>query len=143
MSLITGKQCSLSIGATAFDNVVNRFELSFDMTRVDYQTLDGPKAGPGAESGTLSITAAMDAGAQPSSLFDVLWAAVDAGTPVAYEAVAGTTKWSGNAIAVRPNVQGVAGEVSEFTVEMALDGIPTPAAVTSAQTSGSGTTTTK
>lgn len=125
MSLVTGKDCTLTIGSQIYDAVVQRFALEFDASRVEYPTLDGPKAGPGSETGTLSITAAYDSAAT-NSLFDDLWAAVDAGTAVAYSAVVGSTTFAGNAVAVRPSIVGEAGAVSEFTVDLPLDGIPTP-----------------
>jgi hypothetical protein len=63
-------------------------------------------------------------------MFDDLWTAASAGTPVAYVASVGKSEFSGNAIAARPNVPADAEGVSECTVELALDGIPTKAAVT-------------
>ena len=88
MALVTGKDCSLSVGAKTFDDAVNTFEIAFDQTSVEYQTLAGPKAGPGSETGTLSITFAYDAD-ETDSLFQTLWAATEAGTPVAYVATVG------------------------------------------------------
>lgn len=131
MALVTGRECSLKIGdgagAVEFDDVVNSFELAFDMTALTYDTLAGPRAAGGSESGTLSITFAYDSG-ETSSLFDDLWDA--AGQSIGYVAIAGSSTYTGQAIAVRPSVPAKAGEVSEVTVELALDGIPTKAAVT-------------
>jgi hypothetical protein len=128
MALVTGRECSLKIGPTAtavtFDDVVNSFELAFDSTTLTYDTLAGPRAAGGSESGTLSITFAYDSG-ETSSLFDQLWDA--AGDPIDYEATAGSSTYSGTAIGARPSVPAKAGEVSEVTVELALDGIPTKA----------------
>jgi hypothetical protein len=128
MALITGKDCSLSVGAKVFDDAVNSFEISFDQTEVTYQTLAGPKAGPGSETGTLAITFAYDAD-ETDSLFTTLWAATEAGTPIAYIATVGGNTFTGNAVAVRPSVPAQAGEVSEVSVELPLDGIPTMAPV--------------
>lgn len=127
MSLITGKDCDLTIGAKSYKGVVNTYSLSFDMTASEYQTLAGPIAGPGAETGTLSITAAYDSG-ETDSLFDALWTAAAAGTPIAYVATIGGSTFTGSAVAARPNADAVAGEVSEFSVECALDGMPVKAA---------------
>lgn len=129
MALVTGSDCSLKIGSKAYDSVVNSFELSFESESLTYDTLAGPRAAGGSESGTLSVTFAYDA-ADADSLFDQLWS--NAGAQVAYEATVGGAKFSGNAIAVRPSAPAKAGEVSEVTVELPLDGIPAkaPAAVT-------------
>ena len=127
MALVTGRDCSLKVGTKTYDNVVNSFELAFDTSSLEYQTLAGPRAAGGSESGTLSITAAYDAG-DTNSLFDALWTA--AGQSIAYEATVGGVTYSGSAIAVRPGASATAGEVSEFSVELALDGIPTKAPVT-------------
>jgi hypothetical protein len=129
MALVTGRECSLKVGtpATPFDDVVNSFELTFDQTSLTYDTLAGPRAAGGSESGTLSITFAYDSG-ETASLFDELWDA--AGDPIAYEAKAGGSVYSGTAIGVRPSVPAKAGEVSEVTVELPLDGIPSKAAAT-------------
>lgn len=128
MALITGKDCSLSIGAITFDDAVNSFEITFEQSSVEYQTLAGPKAGPGSETGSLSITFAYDAD-ETNSLFQKLWDATEAGTPVAYIATVGASTFTGEAVAVRPNVPATAGEVSEVSVELPLDGIPVMAPV--------------
>lgn len=129
-TLVTGKDCSLSVGAKTYDNVVNSFELSFETENLEYQTLAGPRAAGGSESGTLSITFAYDATETPDSLFDALWTA--AGTSIAYVATVGGATYTGNAIAVRPGTSAKAGEISEVSVEMALDGMPAKAAKTRA-----------
>lgn len=129
MSLVTGKDCTIKIGTKAYEGVTNSFELAFDSTAVEYATLAGPLAGPGAETGTLTITWAYDSGAT-NSLFDDLWTATDAGTPIAYEAKVGNSKFTGNAVAKRPNAPANADGPSECSVEMALNGIPTKAAFT-------------
>jgi len=92
------------------------------MSSVSYQTLTGPLAAGGSETGSLSITFAYDAGGT-GSLFDALWTA--AGTDVDYIAKIGPATYTGKAIAVRPGANATAGEVSEVDVEMSLDGIPT------------------
>lgn len=131
MAIVTGKDCTLTIGTKAYSGVVNTFELAFDMAASEYQTLTGPIAGPGSETGTLSITFAYDSGeTTPGSLFDDLWSAAEAGTPIGYVAVVGKSQFTGSAVAARPNANATAGEVSEVTVEMSLDGMPTKAAVT-------------
>lgn len=124
MAIVTGKDCALSVGGAQFEDVVNSFELAFDMQAAEYNTLTGPLAGPGTESGTLAITFAFDSG-ETSSLYDELWDAAEAGTPVAYVARVGKSTFSGNAVAARPNANATAGEVSEVSVEMSLDGMPT------------------
>jgi len=126
MPLITGKDCDLTIGGKSFDNVVNLFALAFETEKLEYQTLAGPRAAGGSESGTLGITFAYDSG-EADSLFDALWTA--AGSSVAYVATVGGTKFTGNAIAVRPGANATAGEVSEVEVELTLDGIPAKAPV--------------
>lgn len=128
-TLVTGKDCSLSIGSTVFDNVVASFELAFDSSTLTYDTLAGPRAAGGSESGTLSITFAYDSG-DTDSLFDDLWDG--AGDPITYIATAGGSTFTGTAIAVRPSVPAEAGAVSEVSVELPLDGIPTKAAVVAA-----------
>lgn len=129
MALVTGRECSLKVGnpGVAFDDVVNSFELAFETSSLTYDTLAGPRAAGGSESGTLTITFAYDAG-ETSSLFDKLWD--DAGDPIEYEAKAGGQTFTGTAIAVRPSVPAKAGEVSEVSVELPLDGIPAKAAAT-------------
>jgi hypothetical protein len=129
MAIVTGKNCTIKIGTKAYEGVVNNYELAFETTATEYQTLDGPLAGPGSETGTLTIVWAYDSG-ETNSLFDDIWTAADAGTPVAYEAKVGRSKFTGNAVAARPNVPADAEGVSECTVELALDGIPTKAAAT-------------
>ena len=128
MALVTGKNCKISIGAKDFSAVTNTFEASFDTQAQEYQTLAGPIAGPGSESGSLDVTFAYDSG-ETDSLFDSLWTAADAGTPVAYVLTVGKTNFSGNAVAARPNIPADAENPSECTVSMTLDGIPTKAAV--------------
>jgi hypothetical protein len=128
MAIVTGKDCLLSIGTKAYEGVVNSFELAFDSTAVEYQTLDGPIAGPGSETGTLTITFAYDSG-ETNSLFDDLWSAAEDGDPVTYTATVGKSTFSGDAVAKRPNANATAGEVSEVSVSMSLDGMPTKAAV--------------
>ena len=126
-TLVTGKDCSITVGTTVYDNVVASFELAFDSTNVEYQTLAGPRAAGGTESGTLSITFAYDSG-DTESLFDDLWDG--AGDAIDYVATAGGSTFTGTAIAVRPSVPAEAGTVSEVSVELPLDGIPTKAAKT-------------
>lgn len=134
MTLVTGKNCTIKIGesasAKAYEGVVGKYELSFDSNAVEYATLAGPLAGPGSETGTLDISFAYDSGETPNSLFDDLWAAADAGTPVTYEAHVGKSKFTGRCVAARPNIPADASNPSESTVSMKLDGIPTKAAAT-------------
>jgi hypothetical protein len=125
MSLVTGRECSLTVGTKKYDTVVNGFELAFDTESLTYDTLSGPRAAGGKETGTLSITFAYDS-TETDSLFDALWAG--AGTALDYVAKAGGSDFTGKAIAVRPSVPAKAGEVSEVTVELPLDGIPAKAA---------------
>lgn len=122
MALITGKDCDLTIDAKSYAGVVNKFEMTFDTSNVEYQTLVGPLAAGGTESGKLSITFAYDSGSA-DSLFDALW--TNAGKSIAFVVTVGTTTFTGKAIAVRPGANATAGEVSEVTVDLALDGIPT------------------
>lgn len=121
MALVTGKDCDLSIGGKSYAGIVNKFELAFDMSSVSYQTLAGPLAAGGSETGTLSITFAYDSG-EATSLFDALWTA--AGKDVEYIATIGTSTYTGKAIAIRPGANATAGEVSEVDVQMNLNGIP-------------------
>jgi hypothetical protein len=129
MTLVTGKTCDITIGTKDYKGVVNSFELAFDSTAVEYQTLAGPLAGPGAETGTLTLTWAYDSGETTNSLFDDLWTATDAGTPIAYVASVGKSKFTGSCVAKRPNAPANADGVSECSVEMALSGIPVKSAV--------------
>ena len=122
MALVTGKDCDLSIGAKSYAGVVNKFELAFEQSTVSYQTLTGPLAAGGAETGSLSVTFAYDSGSV-DSLYDALWEA--AGKSVGYIAKIGDSTYTGKAIAVRPGANATAGEISEVDVEMSLDGIPT------------------
>jgi hypothetical protein len=133
MALITGKDCDLTVATKDYKDVVNSFEISFDTTALEYQTLGGPRSAGGSETGKLSITFAYDAG-DADSLYDALWTA--AGTTIAYVATVGGATFTGNAIAVRPSAPPKAGEISEVTVELTLDGIPTKGAKTR---TGSGT----
>ena len=119
MAIITGSDCGLTINAKDYGDVVNNFELTFSTDSLTYDTLKGQKAGPGKESGKLSVTFAYDSGAT-DSLFDALWSNV--GKDVAFVATAGGSTFTGNVIAVRPSVPAKAGEVSEVTVEMDVDG---------------------
>jgi len=123
-SIITGSDCTLTIDGEDYSCTINQYTLSFDTSAAEYQTLCGPIAGKGTETGTLDVTAAFDAGETPS-LFDALWAAADSGANVSYVAVLGTTSFAGDAVPARPDVNATAGEVSEFTSSMALNGIPT------------------
>lgn len=134
MALVTGKDCDLTIAAKAYAGVVNTYELAFDMEASEYQTLAGPLAAPGAETGTLTITAAYDSG-ETDSLYDALWDAAVAGTAIAYVATVGASTFTGSAVAKRPGANAVAGEVSEFTVDLALDGMPVKAPKVAVQSS--------
>lgn len=125
MALITGYDCSLTIGSNVFDTVINGFELSYDTETLTYDTLAGPRAAGGSESGSLSITFAYDSGDSPS-LFDELW--TQAGQPITYDAKVGASKFTGTAIAVRPGTPATAGSITEVSVELGLDGMPTKAA---------------
>lgn len=129
MAIITGRDCALTVGGKPYANVVQRFALDFEQERVEYPTLSGTRAGSGSESGTLTIQAAYDAD-ETDSLHKALWDAATAGTAVAYVATVGGKTYTGNAVAVRPGVMGEASAVSEFTVELPLDGIPTVGTVT-------------
>jgi hypothetical protein len=130
MTLVTGQNCLITIGTKAYAGVTNSFELAFDSTAVEYATLAGPLAGPGAETGTLSLTWAYDSGETPDSLFDDLWAATDAGTPINYVATVGKSVFTGVCVAKRPSAPANADGVSECSVEMALNGIPVKTATT-------------
>ena len=121
-TLISGKDCKLKIGSTEFSDIINSFEVTFDSTSAEYQTLTDTYTVGGAETGTLVISFANDID-DPSGLFQTLWAAV--GTNLSYEAVAGTQALSGDAIAVRPGLTATAGEVSSIQVTMPLNGMPT------------------
>ena len=121
MALITGSDCSLDLGGTVYDNVINGFELTFDSETLTYDTLAGPRAAGGSESGELTVTWAYDA-TETSSLFDDLWAG--AGSAITYVATVGGATFPGSAIAVRPSAPAKAGEISEVSVTLPLDGIP-------------------
>jgi hypothetical protein len=123
-SIITGSDCTLTIDSVDYSCTINAYTLSFDTSAAEYQTLCGPVAGKGTETGTLDVTAAFDAG-EDESLFDALWAAADSGANITYSAVLGSTTFSGQAVPARPDVNATAGEVSEFSSSMALNGIPT------------------
>lgn len=127
MALITGNDCSITIGSDVYDDVVASFELSFDTETLTYNVLSGPRAAGGSESGTLNITFAYDSGDTPS-LYDALWTA--SGTAVAYVATAGASTFTGQAIAVKPGLPASSGAVVECSVELALDGMPAKGAVT-------------
>ena len=60
--LITGYDCSITVGETVFDDVVASFELSFDTESLTYNVLSGPRAAGGSESGSLNLTWAYDSG---------------------------------------------------------------------------------
>ena len=127
MALITGNDCSITVGGAVFDDVVASFELSFDTETLTYNVLSGPRAAGGSESGNLSLTFAFDSG-ETSSLYDSLWTA--AGTAVDYIATAGSATFTGKAIAIKPGVPATAGSIVEVSVELALDGMPAKGAVT-------------
>lgn len=137
MALITGYDCSITIGSNTFDDVVASFELSFDTETLTYNVLSGPRAAGGSESGTLNLTFAYDSGDTPS-LFDDLW--TNAGDPITYEATAGSSKFTGSAIAVRPGIPATAGSIVEVSVELGLDGMPTQAPVVMAAKASSTST---
>jgi hypothetical protein len=127
MALVTGRDCSLTIGTKKYDDVVNSFELAFSADTLEYQTLAGPRAAGGSESGELSVTFAYD-GDETNSLFSDLWNG--AGTKIAFVAKVGAKEFTGHAIAVRPSVPAKAGEISEVEVTLPLDGIPAMAVAT-------------
>ena len=126
MALVTGSDCALTIDAKDYGDVVASFELAFTATSTTYDTLKGQKAGAGKESAKITVVFAYDSG-ETTSLFDALWKAV--GKDVAFVATAGKSTYTGKAIAVRPSVPAKAGEVSEVTVEMDVDGEVVQAAV--------------
>jgi hypothetical protein len=128
MALVTGKNCIITVGGKDFSHVTNNFEAAFDTQATEYQTLAGPIAGPGSETGSLDVTWAYDSG-ETDSLFDALWTAADAGTPVAYVLTVGKSKFTGNAVASRPNIPADAEAPSECSVSMTLNGIPVKSAV--------------
>ena len=123
--LYTGSDCDLSVGGTSYKDVVASFEMAFTAEAAEFNTLGGNWALPGTESGTLSIEFAYDTG-NPSSLFTALWTAATDGSNVQFVATDGNTTFTGEAVASRPGVNAVAGQVSTVTVQMTLNGIPTP-----------------
>lgn len=123
--LYTGSDCDLSVGGSSYKDVVASFELAFTTEAAEYNTLGGNWALPGSESGTLSVTFAYDTG-NTNSLFTALWTAASDGSNVSFVATDGNTTFTGEAVASRPGVNAVAGQVSEVTVQMTLNGIPTP-----------------
>lgn len=125
MALITGSDCALTIATKDYGDVVSSFELAFTTDSLTYDTLKGQKAGPGKESSKLTVVFAYDSGAT-DSLFDALW--TNSGKDVAFSATAGGSVFAGNVIAVKPSVPAKAGEVSEVTVEMDVDGAVTKSA---------------
>lgn len=129
MALVTGSDCKLTIGTKDFSNVVNNFSLSFTTESTTYDTLGGQRAGAGKENAKLSVTFAYDSGGT-DSLFDTMW--TGAGKSVDFVAIAGTSSFTGKAIGVRPSVPANAGQVSEVSIEMDVDGTVTKAAVTPA-----------
>lgn len=126
MALVTGSDCKLTVGTKDFSNVINSFALSFTTESTTYDTLAGQRAGAGKENAKLSVTFAYDSG-EANSLFDSLW--TNAGKTLAFEATAGTSKFTGNVVGVRPSVPANAGQVSEVNVEMDVDGTVTKASV--------------
>ena len=125
-TLYTGSDCDLSVGENAYKNVVASFTLEFNTETAEYNTLGGTWALGGTETGTLSVTFAYDTG-NASSLFSDLWTAAEAGSNVSYVATVGNKTYSGEAVAARPSPNAQAGEVSEVTVQMTLNGMPTMA----------------
>lgn len=130
MALITGSDCKLTIATKDFSNVINNFSLSFTTESTTYDTLGGQRAGAGKENSKLSVTFAYDSG-ETNSLFDTLWTGV--GKSVDFVAVAGSSQFSGKAVGVRPSVPANAGQVSEVSIEMDVDGTVTKAPVTAAK----------
>ena len=125
-TLYTGNDCDLSVGGNAYKNVVASFALEFNTETAEYNTLGGTWALGGTETGTLSVTFAYDTG-NASSLFSDLWAAAESGGNVAYVATVGNKTYTGECVAARPSPNAQAGEVSEVTVQMTLNGMPTMA----------------
>ena len=127
MALVTGSDCKLSIGTKDFSNIINNFSLSFTAESTTYDTLGGQRAGAGKENSKLSVTFAYDSGVV-DSLFDTMW--LNHGKSIDFVAIAGLSKFSGKAIGVRPSVPANAGQVSEVTIEMDVDGLVVKTAVT-------------
>ncbi len=125
MALVTGSDCSLTVGGAVYDDVVQSFALNFTTDTLEYPTLAGPRAAGGSETGELEIQFAYDHD-EDSSLHKALWEA--ANTTIAYVATVGSTTYSGNCIAVRPSATANAGEISEQSVTLPLDGVPTTGA---------------
>ena len=130
MALVTGSDCKLTIATKDFSGVINNFSLAFSTESTTYDTLSGQRAGAGKENATLSITFAYDSG-ETNSLFDTLWTST--GKPIDFVAVAGTSQYTGKAIAVRPSVPANAGQVSEVSLDMDVDGEVTKAPVTASK----------
>lgn len=130
MALVTGSDCKLTIGSKDFSSVINNFALSFSTESTTYDTLAGQRAGAGKENSKLSVTFAYDSG-DANSLFDTLWTGT--GKSVDFVAVAGVSQFTGKAIAVRPSVPANAGQVSEVSIEMDVDGTVTKAPVTASK----------
>lgn len=119
MALVTGSDCKLTVATKDFSTVINSFALSFSTESTTYDTLAGQRAGAGKESSTLSITFAYDSG-ETDSLFDTLW--TNTGKTIEFTAIAGGTQFKGKAVAVRPSVPANAGQVSEVSLDMDVDG---------------------
>ena len=131
MALVTGSDCKLTIGTKDYSDVINNFSLSFSTESTTYDTLGGQRAGAGKEKSKLSVTFAYDSGDATNSLFDDLWTGT--GKSIDFVAIAGASKFTGKAIAVRPSVPANAGQVSEVSVEMDVDGSVTKAPVAAAK----------
>ena len=130
MALVTGSDCKLNIGTKDFSDVISNYSLAFTTDTPSYPTLGGTRSLAGTETAKLSITFAYDS-TDTNSLFDTLWTAT--GKSLDFVATAGGSKYSGKAIAVRPSVPANAGQVSEVTVEMGVDGVVTQTPVTPAK----------
>lgn len=121
MKLITGKDCEIEIDGQSYTDRVASFEIK-PGAALTYKTLQG-KLSTASSDGTLTIRFAYDSG-ETNSLFDALWAAAEAGTPILYAATVGKSSFAGVCNATQPNVPANGDSASEVSVDLELDGAP-------------------
>ena len=121
-TLQTGRDLSLEIDTTDYDAQASSVVLARTLNRERYETLAGPTWKTTTTEGTLSVTMYSDWG-ETGSLCEALDDAADTApdTSLPFTFVHGSEQWSGHVFPVHPDSGGEAPDVTQVTVELALD----------------------
>ena len=120
--LQTGRDLSLEIDSDDYDAQASSVVLARTLNRERYETLSGPTWKTTTTEGSLSVTMYSDWG-ETGSLCEALddAAADNPDVSLPFTFVHGDEEWSGHVFPAHPDAGGEAPDVTQVTVELALD----------------------